>query len=248
MTSPAETAKFEAEAAHLLAQTELRKAETRRKLAEAVAAEYHMETARIARDAAVRQEKIATSANHHHYQFDFLTGVYDEPVTACLAQLAIWHRNEPNCPMTIVMDSPGGSVIDGMHLFDQITAYSTRPWDTSSRPKGTHHTTMIVRGYAASMAGILLQSADHRIVGPESYIMVHEVSSFAQGKIGELKDEIKFLDKMSDRVANIFVTRAQATGRPDAIDLDTFKAKWNRQDWWLDSEEAYRLGIVDEIG
>jgi ATP-dependent protease ClpP protease subunit len=154
--------------------------------------------------------------------------------------MAIWHRlddaEKKYRPMHIIVDSPGGSVIDGMHLFDQMVTYS-------ERGGGPHKITITVRGYAASMAGILLQAADVRKIGPESYLMIHEVSSFAAGKIGELKDEIKFLDKISDRVANIFVERSKKK-----ISLAKFKSNWNRQDWWLTSKEALDYGFVDEIG
>ncbi|BCP41486.1 hypothetical protein MINTMi27_15790 [Mycobacterium intracellulare] len=248
-----EGAKYEAEAAKALAEADVAKAEAqlkladvRRKTAEAQVAEYHAESSRVSRDATLRQEKISLASNHHHHVFEFLTGVYDEPVSSCLSQLAIWHRDDPTCDMNIIMDSPGGSVIDGMHLFDQILAYSTRPWDTNNAVpgvRGGHFTTMTVRGYAASMAGILLQSADHRVIGPESYLMIHEISSFTGGKIGEIKDEVKFLDKISERVVNLFVRRAGGK-----ISKEEFEKLWERKDWWLTSEEALQYGFVDEIG
>lgn len=251
----AETKRAEAEARAANADAKVKEAEARQKIAHALSAEFGAESMRIQTDATKRQEKLALASNHYYHEFEFGGNVSENSVGDCLAQLALWHRLEPGerdsagnlftpgCDMHIIMDSPGGSVIDGMHLFDQITAYSLRPWDTSSRPKGTHKTSITVRGYAASMAGILLQSADERIIGPESFLMIHEVSSFAAGKIGELKDEIKFLDKISDRVVDLFVTRSNGK-----ITEAAFKKAWNRQDWWLTSEEALKLGFVDRIG
>ena len=239
----AEAEKFKAETALINIDKTIKEAEAKQKAAHARSAEYGAESMRVQTEATLRQEKLALAANHHHHEYHFTVGVYDEGVEQCLAQLAIWHRHDRDCPMNLIIDSPGGSVIDGMHLFDQIMAYSKRPWDTTDRPRGTHATTITVRGYAASMAGILLQAADERVIGPESYIMIHEVSSFAGGKIGEIKDEIKFLEKMSERVANIFVTRSNGK-----IDKETFQRNWNRQDWWLDSEAALECGFVDRIG
>lgn len=218
-------------------------AEQRKAEAEALNAEYNAALARISRDQAERQERIILAANHHHHVYDFTDKVGDESVDACLAQLAIWDRQDHECPMDIVMNSPGGSVIAGMHLFDQIMSYSKRPWDTSARPKGTHETTMTVRGYAASMAGILLQAVDNRIMGPEASLLIHEVSTFAGGKLGELKDEVKWLDRVSERVANIFVIRSGGK-----TTLEAFKAGWNRTDWWHDSESALERGFIDRIG
>ena len=223
-------------------------AETRRAIAQAVYDEYNAEAMRINTEAAQRHEKVLLSANHLHHVYEFSTGVYDEPVDACLSQMAVWDRNDPNCPMHIIIDSPGGSIIAGMHLFDQISAYSKRPWDTDPKradvPKGTHDTTITVRGYAASMAGILLQIADTRIIGPESYLMIHEASTLTHGKIGEIKDEVEFMDKISDRVCDIFVRRAN----PAKMNAKKFKALWDRKDVWLTSSEALDYGFVDKIG
>lgn len=239
----AETKKFEAEAAAALQDKELKAADTRKKLAEAKAEEYRSENSRVNMEMTLRQEQFNLAANHYHHEFHFNYGVGEESVEACVAQMAIWHRQDSACPIKIVIDSPGGSVIDGMHLFDEISAYSLRTWDTRDLPKGTHETTMVVRGYAASMAGILLQSADKRIIGPEAFLMIHEISTFARGKIGEIKDEVKFLDKISERVVNLFVTRSGGK-----ISKEDFKKQWDRQDWWLTSEESLQYGFVDQIG
>jgi ATP-dependent protease ClpP protease subunit len=217
--------------------------EAEQRHAHAVTAQYAAESMRIQTESTQRSEKLSLASNHYHHEFMFNQAVYDDAVEGCLAQLAVWDRLDPHCPMHIILDSPGGSVIDGMHLFDQILAYSQRPWDTSNRPKGLHPTKMTVRGYAASMAGILLQSADERVIGPESYLMIHEVASFAQGKIGELKDEIKFLDRVSDRVADIFVLRSDGK-----ITKKAFIKEWERKDWWLDSQQSFDAGFVDRIG
>ena len=232
-----------------LAEAALFDQQARKAAAETLNAEYQAELNRISRDQAQRQEKIILAANHHHHVYEFGTGVYDEPVDACLAQMAIWDRHDPECPMHIVINSPGGSVIAGMHLFDNILMYSKRPWDPEGKldeiygPRGTHDTKMTVRGYAASMAGILLQSADTRIIGPHSYLMIHEVSTFARGKIGELKDEMDFVTKISDDVVDIFVGRAEGK-----INKTQFKKLWDRKDAWLTSSEAVKYGFVDKIG
>ena len=57
-----------------------------------------------------------------------------------------------------------------------------------------------------------------------------------------MEDRVKMLEKMCARVADIFVQRAEGK-----IDLETFTDNWSRKDWWMDSEEALRLGFVDEV-
>lgn len=77
--------------------------------------------------------------------------------------------------------------------------------------------------------------------GSESVILVHEISFGAGGKIGEVEDEVEFARMLTRRVLKIFASRTKMTERQ--ID-----AKWKRKDWWLSSEEALKLGFVDEIG
>jgi ATP-dependent protease ClpP protease subunit len=138
--------------------------------------------------------------------------------------------------MEIRINSPGGSVIHGMSLVDQLTQYSLRGG-------GTHKVTITVRGFAASMAAIILQTADVRRMGSEAYLLVHEPSGVAEGSTGDLKDMVKWFDLMGNRIAQLFVSRANGK-----ISLDEFQALWTRRDVWLDSEEALSYGFVDVIG
>jgi ATP-dependent protease ClpP protease subunit len=101
---------------------------------------------------------------------------------------------------------------------------------------------MVCRGYAASMGGILLQAGDVRVCGPESYILIHEISSGAVGKIGDLEDEVEFVKMIQKRVNDIFVARSG--GKVTATKL---RNMYRRKDFWLDSTKALALGIVDEI-
>ena len=232
----AEIAKIQAETAELLLQQELRQQEVRKARAEAAKEENQAAISAISLKERERVEEFAKIQDHYSFHHMFEGTVDERTVFPLLNTMSAWDRQYPECPMNITINSPGGSVIDGMHLFDQITAYSVRGG-------GKHFVTMTVRGYAASMAGILLQSADERVIGPESYLMIHEVSTYTGGKIGEIKDEVKFLELVSDRVANIFVERSKGK-----ISKKDFVAGWERKEWWLDSKEALRLGFVDRIG
>ena len=84
-------------------------------------------------------------------------------------------------------------MIDGMALFDYIQQVKAMG----------HHVTTGCMGYAASMAGILLQAGHRRVMGRESYVLIHEVAAGAAGKIGEIEDTVEFLKKIEDRVLDI---------------------------------------------
>ncbi|HWU22796.1 MAG TPA: ATP-dependent Clp protease proteolytic subunit [Nocardioides sp.] len=200
---------------------------------EATTARCAAETAELALATARHDAALRRSADSWHKVFHFEARV--QSTLAFREELAKEDRIDPDADWTVVINSPGGSVIDGMALFDDLVAYSRRGG-------GRHRLTIKARGYAASMAGILLQAADHRVCGPESYILVHEVASMTAGKIGDIEDEVKLLKMMSDRVVDIFVERSGGK-----ISRRTFISKWRRTDWWLDSKAALRFGLVDAV-
>lgn len=105
-----------------------------------------------------------------------------------------------------------------------------------------HRITTSTRGYAASMAAILLQAGDRRVMGHEAWLLIHEVSMAASGKIGELEDTAEWGKKICQRVADIFIDRSGGK-----LDRDYFISHWSRRDWWIDADEGLRLGLVDEI-
>jgi len=232
--SEEEKRKFEAEAKLAEAKTEV----------EAIVAKKHAtELEAMLLDLQKKKQEHAEklTLNKYHHIYDFDSSVSSMSVHDCISQLRIWERMEPGCPIEIIFSSPGGSVIDGMHLFDYIQGL---------KRKG-HKITIGTLGMAASMAGILLQAGDHRWVGAEAYVLIHQIAGGAIGKIDEIKDEVKFMEKISDRVLTIFAARcAQAAKNKTATQPLTkrqLKRRWERKDWWLSSAECLKHGIVDEI-
>jgi ATP-dependent Clp endopeptidase proteolytic subunit ClpP len=203
---------------------------------DAESARYEADIQRISRDRVIRQENLDLLSDFHHHVYRFEGDVTQKSVNSCLCTLDAWHREDPECDMEIRINSPGGSVIHGMSLVDQLTQYSLRG-------NGTHKVTITVRGFAASMAAIILQTADVRRMGSEAYLLVHEPSGVAEGSTGDLKDMVKWFDLMGNRIAQLFVSRANGK-----ISLDEFQTLWQRRDVWLDSEEALSYGFVDVIG
>lgn len=254
-TSPAQEAKFLAEARKADADAEmalvsagLRKAideaeigklvaETRkanseadnydelRKQASATATVMEITRQRVEREEA---ETLAGDRYNFVYQFD--SPVSGTSVASCVKQLTMWSRVHPGEPFEIVFNSPGGGIIEGMALFDFLMQL---------KRKG-HYLTTNTLGYAASMAGILLQAGDVRAMGKESYLLIHEISFGASGKIGEIEDEVEFVKKVQKRVIAIFAERSKMTKGEIA-------KRWKRRDWWLSSDEAMKLGLIDEI-
>lgn len=163
---------------------------------------------------------------------NFVGSVAKDSALAAIDKLHMFHRLSPGEPITITFNSPGGSVIDGMALFDYIRFL---------RDEG-HHITIIALGYAASMAGILLQAADTRVMAKGAWLLIHEVAFGAAGKIGEVEDMYRFGERLKDQAAQIFIERSGGK-----LDRETLDRNWTRKDWWLSAEEALALGLIDEI-
>lgn len=163
---------------------------------------------------------------------NFVGSVAKDSALAAIEKLHLFHKVSPGEPITITFNSPGGSVIDGMALFDYIRFL---------RGLG-HHITIIALGYAASMAGILLQAADNRVMAKGSWLLIHEVAFGAAGKIGEVEDMYRFGERLKDQAAQIFIERSGGK-----LDRETLDKNWTRKDWWLSAEEALELGLIDEI-
>ena len=135
-------------------------------------------------DLCVKEEKHAKekAADEENFLYRFGSEVSGGSVGSCIKKLTEWHRINPKCDIEIIFSSPGGSIIDGFELFDHIQHL---------RNEG-HHVTTGTLGYAASMAGILLQAGDTRWIGQQAWMMIHRAAFGAYGKTFEIEDEVKF--------------------------------------------------------
>lgn len=231
----AEAEKFraESEAALMVAKSEARKNAAEAAKLKAEADELALKVRKLQYDSDREDEKRRKelTADQHHHVYKFAGPVDSGSVSKCRDQLDYWDRTEEPGKLTLEFFSPGGSVIPGMALFDHIVTMRAKGW----------HVTTVSRGYSASMGGILLQAGDVRKMGKEAYILIHEVQAAAMGTMGEIEDEIEFLRKMQQRILRIFADRSNLT-------VGQLKRRWTRKNWWLDSDEALKLGVVDEIG
>ena len=165
-----------------------------------------------------------------NFLYRFNGEVSGSTVRGCIQKLTEWHRISPKCDIEIIFSSPGGSIIDGFELFDHIQQL---------RNEG-HHITTGTLGYAASMAGILLQAGDTRWVGQQAWLMIHRAAFGAYGKTFEIEDEVKFIKRIEERILDIFTSRSKLT-------TNKIKRNWDRKDWWISADESIDLGLVDEV-
>lgn len=219
----AKVSEAEAAAENHRAEAELHRANTR-------SADLYNEREAIITAKAKRSEAEELAANKFHHVYNFGSVVNDSSVNGCIDQLTKWTRIDGAVDIEIVFNSPGGSIIDGFALFDYIQML---------RRKG-HHITTTTLGMAASMAGVLLQAGDVRRMGAEAVILIHEASFGAMGKTGEVEDTMELVKKLQKRIVKIFASRSKMSVRE-------IERRWKRKDWWITSDEALKLGLVDEV-
>lgn len=226
-----------AEEKKLLAEAKAAEGDAKRAEAEAAKLAAEADTARFAaltaeigyeREALKRQKEL--TANEFYFRYLFSGAVDASSAQKCMDQLDYWTRTEEPGEIEIVFFSPGGSVFAGMNLYDHIQYVRAQDWKV----------TTMARGYAASMGGILVQAGDVRAMGAESYLHIHEVSAGAMGKTSDIEDEVVLMKKMEARVIDIFASRSKLTKA-------RIKNGMKRREWWIDSTEALKLGLVDEI-
>jgi ATP-dependent Clp protease protease subunit len=202
----------------------------RRGWAELRKLEIDTERAEIELEALRRQERDAGAEARAAHVYTFYSGVDAESVAQCLAELGTWSRRDPACPITVIFNSAGGSVLDGLALFDYLRRLRTLG----------HHVTTLALGRAASMGAVLLQAGDTRVIGENAFLLVHEVSHLSAGRVSELEDSVEFTRRLQKRLLAILASRSTLTERE-------IQNRWARKEWWLDANEAVQLGLADSL-
>ena len=128
-------------------------------------------------------------------------------------------------PITIYINSCGGTVQDGYAIIDAI-ALSKTPVHT-------------VGLSAYSMGALVLLAGHKRAMYPSGSVMFHEGSASIFGDAGKVKDTMRFYEKQLEIAKQMMFTRTKIT--PELYE------KKEDNDWYLTAQEALELGVVDEL-
>jgi ATP-dependent Clp protease, protease subunit len=130
--------------------------------------------------------------------------------------------------VTLRINSGGGSMIEGLAMFDLIK-------------NSTAQVTGIVEGMAASMAGVLLQACDQRIMTANSRLMIHRASGGVVGDADKMESMSKLLRQEEDKIVAAFV---ESTKKEEAEVRGWLQSG---KDLWLTAKEAKEYSLIDEI-
>ena len=145
-----------------------------------------------------------------------------------VAQLLHLANEDPNKDIQLYINSPGGSVYDGLAIYD--TMQYIKP-DVQT----------IGIGLQASMGAFLLSSGakGKRFVLPNARVMIHQPSSGTQGMVTDQEISLRESVRMKELLAKVI---AKNTGQK----LDKVKADMER-DHWMSADEAVKYGLADEM-
>ena len=160
----------------------------------------------------------------------FLQGGIDSDVANIInSQLLFMQMDNPNKAVDLYINSPGGSVYDGMAIYDVMNLISCPVYTTCC-------------GTAASMAAVLLSSGEEgkRAALPHSQIMVHAPSGgTGRATAPDFRIAAAEMEKCEKMLYEVL---AENMGK----DFDYVKKICDR-DYWLTPDEALREGIIDTI-
>ena len=145
-----------------------------------------------------------------------------------VAQLLYLEAQDPDKDIQFYINSPGGSVTDGMAIYDTMQYVKC---DVST----------ICVGMAASMGAFLLSSGakGKRIALPNAEIMIHQPSAGTQGQITDMAIHLKRLEIIKKRMNHIL---SENTGKP----IEVVTADCER-DNFMSADEAVSYGLIDKV-
>jgi ATP-dependent Clp protease protease subunit len=129
-------------------------------------------------------------------------------------------------PIYLEINSPGGSVPDGMSIINTIEHIKS--------PVVT-----IISGQACSMAALISICGDYRLIYSNSYFMQHSSSDIVGDYINYIKDRTKFLCEFEHRTEKILKLKTKLTNN-DILKIRTGEL-------WLNADQCLTKGIVEKI-
>ena len=154
--------------------------------------------------------------------------VNEHTTNSVVAQLLHLAYVDPQADISLYINSPGGSVYDGMAIYD--TMNFIKP-DVATYGIGLQ----------ASMGAFLLSSGakGKRFCLPHAKVMIHQPSSGTHGKVTDMEIDMKETLEVKEMLAKIM---AKNTGQK----LAKVKSDMER-DYWMTPDEAVKYGLIDKV-
>lgn len=159
----------------------------------------------------------------------FLGGPIDDDVAnLVIAQLLFLEAEDPAKPISLYINSPGGSVTAGLAIVDTLN--HVKP-----------EVSTVCVGIAASAAAVILACGEKgkRYALPNAEVMIHQPWGGAQGQATDIEITAKHIVATRERLNKIL---SKATGQPmEKVEKDV------ERDYFMTADEAKKYGLVDQV-
>ena len=161
-------------------------------------------------------------------ELELMTPVNTESCAVIIRALLYLQRQDPEAPVTLYINSPGGEVQSGLALYDVMRAVSC-----------TIRTVCL--GMAASMGALLFIAGDERELLPHSRVMIHDplIGEGAGGSALSVKARADDLMRIRDITAGVI---ARHSGMPLERVFEL-----TASDTYFEAKEAVEAGLADRI-
>ena len=145
-----------------------------------------------------------------------------------VAQLLFLEAQDPDKDIQFYINSPGGSVTDGMAIYDTMQYIKC---DVST----------ICVGMAASMGAFLLSAGakGKRIALPNAEIMIHQPSAGTQGQVTDMAIHLKRLETIKERMNRILADNCGKSVEQVTADCE--------RDNFMTAQQALEYGLIDKV-
>ena len=156
------------------------------------------------------------------------TEINDTVANVISAQLLYLSSQDPETTITMYLNTPGGSVYDGLAIYDTMQYIS-------------NEVQTVCTGLAASMGSVLLCAGEKgkRFALPHSRIMIHQPLGGAHGQASDIEITAKEILKLKGELYQIIADHSGKTLKQIEKDAD--------RDHWLTAKEAVEYGMIDSI-
>ena len=155
----------------------------------------------------------------------FIDGVIDEELAnGVVAQMLYLDAQSHTDPINIYINSPGGSVTDGLAIFD-----------TSELIKAPIRTVCI--GMAASMGAVLMLMGKERCMTKRARMMLHQPAGNASGNVEEIRINYEMIESLKKELYKIVEENSKLSKVEDLFKFDT----------WYTADEALEAGLINTI-
>ncbi|MNB93930.1 ATP-dependent Clp protease proteolytic subunit [compost metagenome] len=164
----------------------------------------------------------------------FVPGINEETANSIIGQLLFLvaeSSSSESSEITMYINSPGGSILDGDGILDTMDFVKQQGIDIKT----------VVVGKACSFGSLILLNGTKgkRFVLPRSRVMIHQPLGGAKGQASDIIREAELITKMKNEI-NQFIS--EKTGQ----ELDVIEKATDRDSWYR-GQEAVDFGLADEV-